>query len=291
MTSSVKSGVSAWKPPIPVGGSKPAAAGLFTRLGRTFGRFFGRIGRLFMRIPLLNKLPMLIGSMATGAFKIAMLLGKFTLVGAIITAIVGSVYTVFQVVSQNVMNIREFTTAWVDQLHARFAVVWDIVKPMVTAIGKVFSADGPIGKFFAVVLMGLINTIGTAVDGIMLLVQTLILTISKAIESPSKLLSPLELLTEAAFEAQARTQKKYEQIQFDRIDAASRATDKGRLATAPGVRPPQPIMDFRGSKFDIKQQFAEGFDPDRIAVAFSNDLATLGERRVQSGLAPLFAVR
>lgn len=57
------------------------------------------------------------------------------------------------------------------------------------------------------------------------------------------------------------------------------------------ARPPPPHYDFRGSRFDIKQMFAEGFDPDRIAVAFTNDLATLGERKVQSGLAPLFAVR
>jgi hypothetical protein len=40
--------------------------------------------------------------------------------------------------------------------------------------------------------------------------------------------------------------------------------------------------DFRGSRFEIKQAFAEGFDPDRIAVAFANDLATLGETRIQS---------
>lgn len=64
----------------------------------------------------------------------------------------------------------------------------------------------------------------------------------------------------------------------------------------PGGRPPaererQPYNDFRGSRFDIKQSFAEGFDPDRIAVAFTNDLATLGERRVQSAFAPVGVVR
>ena len=69
------------------------------------------------------------------------------------------------------------------------------------------------------------------------------------------------------------------------------------LATIPGGRRDRgerqqpPVNDFRGSKFDIKQMFAEGFDPDRIAAAFSSDLADLGEKRIQSGLAPLFAVR
>lgn len=62
---------------------------------------------------------------------------------------------------------------------------------------------------------------------------------------------------------------------------------------AKGWKPEKPLnqFDFRGSKFDIKQAFAEGFDPDRIAVAFTNDLASYGERRVQSSFSPLFSVR
>lgn len=51
------------------------------------------------------------------------------------------------------------------------------------------------------------------------------------------------------------------------------------------------VQDFRGSRFDITQKFAEGFDPDRIAVAFAQDVGNLGERRLQSGLAPAFTVR
>lgn len=50
------------------------------------------------------------------------------------------------------------------------------------------------------------------------------------------------------------------------------------------------INDFRFSKFDIRQEFAEGFDPDRIAVAFASDLAKLGEMRMQSAYAPLYSV-
>ncbi len=50
-------------------------------------------------------------------------------------------------------------------------------------------------------------------------------------------------------------------------------------------------FDFRHSRFDITQQFAEGYDPDRIAVGFASDLAKLGEMRTQSNLAPVFALR
>lgn len=50
-------------------------------------------------------------------------------------------------------------------------------------------------------------------------------------------------------------------------------------------------QDFRYSRFDITQRFAEGFDPDRIAVMFANDLGRVGELRLQSGLEPAFGIR
>jgi hypothetical protein len=59
---------------------------------------------------------------------------------------------------------------------------------------------------------------------------------------------------------------------------------------APDKKPPAPVQDFRFSRFQIDQKFEEGFDPDRIAVAFANDLGKIGEQRSQSGFAPLFSV-
>jgi hypothetical protein len=58
-----------------------------------------------------------------------------------------------------------------------------------------------------------------------------------------------------------------------------------------GVPDTQVYQDFRGSRFDITQAFSEGFDPDRVAVAFANELGSLGEKRLQSGFSPLFAIR
>jgi hypothetical protein len=57
-------------------------------------------------------------------------------------------------------------------------------------------------------------------------------------------------------------------------------------ATAEGKPRKQDVYDFRGSRFDITQKFAEGFDPDRIAVAFAQDLGRMGEMRVQSAMSP-----
>lgn len=60
-----------------------------------------------------------------------------------------------------------------------------------------------------------------------------------------------------------------------------------KLPTAQGKpTTPAPNYDFRNSRFNITQEFAEGFDPDRIAVAFASDLARIGEMRVQSALVP-----
>lgn len=47
-------------------------------------------------------------------------------------------------------------------------------------------------------------------------------------------------------------------------------------------------VEFNNNRFDIHQQFAEGFDPDRIAVAFASDLARAGEMKVQAAFSPIY---
>ena len=74
------------------------------------------------------------------------------------------------------------------------------------------------------------------------------------------------------------------QQRSDALERAANKTDKNVEKTSG-----PPNYDFRGSRFDITQNFAEGFDPDRIAVAFSNDLSSLGELRSQSGYTPIMA--
>lgn len=77
----------------------------------------------------------------------------------------------------------------------------------------------------------------------------------------------------------------------DEIDAqaaARAAARRNRKLTPDEVA--KTVFDFRNSRFDITQNFAEGFDPDRIAVAFTEDLAQIGNRRVMSALAPQFGL-
>lgn len=67
----------------------------------------------------------------------------------------------------------------------------------------------------------------------------------------------------------------------------NRRADEATRRSAGETKPPAPNYDFRGSKFDVTQKFSEGFDPDRIAVAFANDLSALGEMRAQSNFLPI----
>lgn len=71
---------------------------------------------------------------------------------------------------------------------------------------------------------------------------------------------------------------------------AAGETPTGELRGAPSTRPQQ-TFDFRNSRFDIKQEFAEGFDPDRIAVAFANDLGRLGDMKLQAAYGTAAGVR
>jgi hypothetical protein len=78
------------------------------------------------------------------------------------------------------------------------------------------------------------------------------------------------------------------------LDAKMRMFDRDKAAAeeaahhkAGDTKPAAPNYDFRGSRFDITQKFAEGFDPDRIAVAFASDLSALGEMRSQSNYLPI----
>ena len=93
----------------------------------------------------------------------------------------------------------------------------------------------------------------------------------------------------------ARLRDEQEGIQSSIDKQAQEARAKHRALNAgagkaPSERESAPVYDFRNSRFDILQKFEEGFDPDRIATAFADDVAALGERAVQSGFASLYSV-
>lgn len=76
------------------------------------------------------------------------------------------------------------------------------------------------------------------------------------------------------------------------VSKADKAADKReREKKTKFAKPEAPVTNFYNSRFDIKQNFAEGFDPDRVAVAFAADLGRAGEMKTQSGYNPPFTGR
>lgn len=268
----------------------PAGAGAAAR-GGPAARVLGNITQRFTRLgPIMKRVGGVFAVAGPGLLKFGALIFRFTAIGAIITAIIAMTVWTYQAIQTNALGIRDIMLDWWDRIRARALVVWDIVGPMLDAIGRAFSIEGPVGNFFVKVLIKVINHVGFAVDNIMTMIQTIIIAVQSVFKDPKKLVTvPLGVIfADALVEAQRRTAARFEAIKLEReLPLAAIPGTHG----APPARPPPTINDFRGSTFNIKQAFAEGFDPDRIAVAFANDLASLGERRVQSGLAPLFSVR
>ena len=66
--------------------------------------------------------------------------------------------------------------------------------------------------------------------------------------------------------------------------------DLNRTGRGDRTNRPHAVQDFRYSRFDITQRFAEGFDPDRIASAFASDLEAMASQRLSSGFAPAFSL-
>ncbi len=269
---------------------RPRAVPAAAKLG-FLGRILAPVKKIFGGIA--TRFPKTFGILLKAApvlLRVGSVLMRLTVVGVAITAAVGLVMAAVSIIRDNAMGIRDIVLDYWAQFQARFAVMWDIISPLFKAIGKVFSKEGIIGKFFLYTIGTVITALGTQVDGILRVMQTVMLAVADILASPRKLLSPTALVgafSDAWLEAGRLTKLKRKELAIPEIPEA-RIPGLGR---APGTRPPPPVFDFRNSKFDIKQMFAEGFDPDRIAVAFSNDLAALGERRLQSGLSPLFAIR
>ena len=80
-------------------------------------------------------------------------------------------------------------------------------------------------------------------------------------------------------------------VSIDMIGAAADAQKAAESKSAENKAGAGTYQDFRGSKFEISNNFPTGIDGGRVAVAFGDELAKLGERRLDSGLRPLFSYR
>lgn len=203
--------------------------------------------------------------------------------------------------------IIDFTSAVIEKLTPGFrslavgvgAVVrglGHVLAPIIRLVGGVLLVlFDIIVKYVAPVFNFLIDIIGQVIEGLGLFLDWIGSLLGQAVdaimpaggdESPatSAMRDMLNSLT-ASLEGTA-----------DAADASAESSEAAASAVAarptPGGRGGGGVhQDFRNSRFEIQQKFEEGFDPDRVAVAFANDLGRVGERRLSSGFEPLFGVR
>ena len=282
--------------------------GKFSKTFGKVGKIVGKVGKVFAKV-----------AVATGPLlKVASVLMKLTVVGVVITAVVAGI----QQIMSNVDGIR-------DRLGSLLGKTWENIKSIGESLSGLVGPGsflreffGLVGKGFVFVLEKLLSafekvTYALSVAAVMISEKVgpgaakSILLERKAdkilaagdvtagqlrgASALSKQLAAISKTTKVSPEQNKMfnemiTLAKKGGLSDERIAGMIKRQGLGRFADTPSGREKR-TFDFRGSRFDIMQSFAEGFDPDRIAVAFSNDLAGLGERRLQSGLAPAFSAR
>lgn len=219
-----------------------------------------------------------ISMFATRLIPLGGVLVRLIAVGGVLAFAVGA----FLAIKNNVLGVRTYLLDLWQRLTLRFKGITIALQPLFNA----FSSSGVMGKFFSQVIVGIIHGLGAAVEGLMSMLHTLIHVFAIIAEDGMGALTKPVLLWQTAANA-----AKADMAIANRMAREKKARDAAAEIAerkAPLERDRQPVFDFRGSRFDIKQAFAD-VDPDRIAVAFSNNLAAMGERRVQSSFAPLWS--
>lgn len=201
----------------------------------------------------------------------------------------------FKVMLENAGGIRDYLTQSYDRLMAALSPILDVFK----AISNTFGPETKLGLFFTNLIPLAISTVMDLVTGLVQLIQTasgflgsVLSTLMDAIthffSDPRRrdmdlqsLFNPREL---------AKTWSQIWQQTGKDIDAAARrrALDRAKAqADAAGKAPEErggTNFNFYNNRFDITQSFAEGFDPDRIAVATMHGLGGAGVKRLGSNL-------
>lgn len=253
-----------------LGAVASTGAGLVQTLPARLMGFFTSLGSTFFP----KAMAFLAATVKLGA--VVGMLAKLSIVAVIVAVIVKA----FQLVAGNVDGIRDRLVALLDKIVVQFQNVGSSLAPVIDALGTglTYAAKG---------VLAIVEMILAFVAGILVLVRAIGIFVAMMVQNPGKLLSPIDTFGDAIRQAQEDTAQMTQEREAarakERAAAAAKPTDKVDKA---GV-----YQDFRGSRFDIKQNFAEGFDADRVAVVFGRDVAKLGERRIQSNLVPLYSVR
>lgn len=196
------------------------------------------------------------------------LLGRLGVIGAVISVVVAA----FIMLRDNLFGIRSAFASTFGRIGAVFR---DVIDKVVKVLGVLWSALKPIVSIVAggllLALLGLsfvVELVGHVLDAFMTGVIALINGVFWLVN---------KILPEG-----------YE-LQYLDMDSAKNAATSNERAVAKDR--PTTYQDFRGSKFEIQNNFPPGIDGGRVAVAFGDELQKLGERRLDAGVRPLYSLR
>lgn len=256
--------------------------GLPGRIGKGISKARSGVGRAAAAVgtaAMTNPVSILQSALAI-VMKIAGGFLKLGLIAGLVAVVIAGIKTVLN----NVGGVK-------DRITALLSTIWARMKDIVETMKVAFSEDAPLGKLLrwlgtglAAIFEGVLSAVNRVVYAVQILTEMASGLARFEWVSPSEARKVVDArMSQAKYENDLNN--RYEKILAGRkklLDQRNIPKERGGAVVN---------QDFRGSKFDITQAFAEGFDPDRIAVTFANDLSSLGERKLQSGLSPVFAVR
>lgn len=286
-----------------VGGMASSAAGL-VGVGKK-GKSGNIVARFMRGLPVLG--------------KIAKTLLKLGAVGVIVGVIVGGIKSALR----HSKGIK-------DQIMDAFNRIWKIIKRIKDQFDKMFGPETPLGKFirsFGGLILKAFKGVLGIVEKIFHIFSVLLYMFNRAtkgdfmgytaaeeemmkseraraqsaryrgVHAAERMLKKAEKIV-ARGGPNARERELYEKnlaplLKKYNIEpsAAVRAAYAKPTAEAGPKDRPDIYQDFRWSRFDITQQFAEGYEPDRIIAAFQNDLGTLADQPISSGLGSILGAR
>lgn len=231
--------------------------GMFEKVG---GGMFGSIGKLAAGI---GPAFLGLGNAITGFLPALIAAGPVLL---LLIAVVGAVVAAIRIVQTNFFGLG-------DRLKEVFGPLFDhlsnIGSKLVEAFGKLWNALKPLFAALGVVLVSQLMIFAWWLGKLAWLIEK---TIDVAMHTPGMMLL-----------------SKFGDLFADKDDAADAVKDGARGTGA--IPKGGTYQDFRGSKFEIMNNFPPGIDGGRVAVAFGDEMAKLGERRLDSGVRPLFSYR
>ena len=275
---------------------------------------FGTAGSVALQVLRDPRLYSVINQLATTIEYIADRVAPFAVAAGRFQMMLGTLVMDGLIVAVQAFDIlvRGVVHTW-NMIKALGEMIYIILLPIINAFGFIIGRfNGPGGAFLALlrgavfIVQLFVAYIGTVIGVFVLVVSVLtqiifgplamfgrmVVFVIEQIKSALQRFLPSAANAAAGLTAGLRETFSSPQFMND-IQAALLGLQKVNKNTPDQTRGRQPTphvgQDFRYSRFDITQRFAEGFDPDRVASAFADELAGLAENRLESGFQPAFS--